>query len=286
MDAEAAAPLIHGHGSGWDLRSTFGSSVAALSGALFVLVAALTEYSPEAKNPAHVDRYYSFLTDVLVMVRAACGRPRDSRGPGFGRTARAARSPAAAPTPAHCRRRRHRQIFLGFGFLMTFLKRYSYSAVALNYAASCLVMLEAVLLVGWAQQGLGVVSIDLPLVRAVCEQGRVHRTPAPGGDAARTYCLASHSREPLGFCALSRARCPRAGARLPRRPQIIDCAFCAGAAMISFGAVLGRATPAQLVWLLALEVLPYAAVAQLVAGYWDALDGGHVRARARVCVCV
>lgn len=98
-------------------------------------------------------------------------------------------------------------IFLGFGALMTFLRRYSYSAIALNFACSCLVVLEAIVAVGWAQQGFGAIEIDLPL--------------------------------------------------------LIDAAFCAGAAMISFGAVLGKASPAQLVWLFALEVPLYAANAQV-----------------------
>ena len=100
-------------------------------------------------------------------------------------------------------------IFLGFGLLMTFLRRYSHSAVALNYVCSCLVVLEAVLCVGWAQQGWGAVQIDLPL--------------------------------------------------------LIDAAFAAGAAMISFGAVLGKASPAQALWLLALQVPVYAANAQVGA---------------------
>ena len=116
-------------------------------------------------------------------------------------------------------------IFLGFGCLMTFLKRYSHSAIALNFVCSCLVILEAVLLIGWVQQGWGTVAIDLPL--------------------------------------------------------LIDAAFAAGAAMISFGAVLGKATPAQVLWLLALEVPVYALNAQLVAARWAALDvGGSITIHA------
>lgn len=43
--------------------------------------------------------------------------------------------------PANCRRFIHVSImiFVGFGFLMTCLKRYSNSAVALNFFTSCLV---------------------------------------------------------------------------------------------------------------------------------------------------
>lgn len=37
-------------------------------------------------------------------------------------------------------------------------------------------------------------------------------------------------------------------------PLLIDAAFCAGAAMVTFGAVLGKVSPTQLTWLLTLEV--------------------------------
>ena len=37
-------------------------------------------------------------------------------------------------------------------------------------------------------------------------------------------------------------------------PLMIDAAFCAGAAMISFGAILGKVSPSQLMYLLILEV--------------------------------
>lgn len=46
-------------------------------------------------------------------------------------------------------------------------------------------------------------------------------------------------------------------------PLLIDSAFAAGAAMISFGAVLGKTTPAQITWLLLLQVPLYAATAHL-----------------------
>ncbi|KAK9823721.1 hypothetical protein WJX72_004894 [[Myrmecia] bisecta] len=115
-------------------------------------------------------------------------------------------------------------VFVGFGFLMTFLRRYSYSAVGLNFFTSCLVMLEAILVVGavqqvvWGSAAAGKIEVDLPL--------------------------------------------------------LIDAGFCAAAAMISFGAVLGKLSPTQLTFLLLLEVPLYAINQHLVFDTFKALDIG------------
>ncbi|KAL3160519.1 hypothetical protein ABBQ32_010823 [Trebouxia sp. C0010 RCD-2024] len=120
-------------------------------------------------------------------------------------------------------------IFVGFGFLMTFLKHYSYSALGLNFFCSCIVILEALLVVGAVQQmwveGHRKIWLDLPLM--------------------------------------------------------IDAAFCAGAAMITFGAVLGKVSPSQLMYLLILEVPLYAVNQHLVVDKLKALDvGGSITIHA------
>ncbi|KAG1671786.1 hypothetical protein FOA52_000163 [Chlamydomonas sp. UWO 241] len=113
-------------------------------------------------------------------------------------------------------------IFVGFGFLMTFLRRYSYSAVGLNMLASCLIVIEAVLVVGATQQvwHLGATSIHVGL------------------------------------------------------PLLINALFAAAAGMIAFGAVIGKTTPTQLIWLMVLMV-PFYAINQYVVVYViKALDLG------------
>ncbi|KAG2497748.1 hypothetical protein HYH03_004481 [Edaphochlamys debaryana] len=114
-------------------------------------------------------------------------------------------------------------IFVGFGFLMTFLRKYSLSAVGLNFVLSAVVMLLAVLALGAAQQGalegrVSTITIDLPL--------------------------------------------------------FIDAAFAAGSAMIAFGAVLGRASPSQILWMLVLMVPVYALNQWVVFEQFRALDIG------------
>ena len=261
MDAEAPLlPAAAAAGHGFSLRPTFSAPLAALLGGLLALLAVFGEYAPHLDDD-HVARYHHFLTDVRpgaapqgvvavivnLVVGVAAGRggwiaraARAPRGPragggGTGRV-RGARPPPptgplnhppppAPPPPRPPPRQVYVMIFLGFGLLMTFLRRYSLSAVALNFVLSAVVMLEALLCVGWAQQGWGAVAIDLPL--------------------------------------------------------LTDAAFAAGAGMISFGALLGKASPGQLLGVLAAQVPVYAAAAQLAAGRWGALDvGGSITIHA------
>ncbi|KAG2500851.1 hypothetical protein HYH03_001612 [Edaphochlamys debaryana] len=114
-------------------------------------------------------------------------------------------------------------IFVGFGFLMTFMRRYSYGAVALNYFASALMMLEAILCIGACQQVFWndkatKIQIDIEL--------------------------------------------------------LIDCSFCAGSGMIAFGAIIGKSTPTELMWLLFWQVPLYALNQHLVIYTFKALDMG------------
>lgn len=208
MDAEAGAPLL-GDVAAWQLRGTFSASLAGLSACLLALLTAAAHYAPHLTD-AHIARYYGFLTDVRSGV---CARgawlASGAHAASCAHASRLSALPARAPThpPTRAPPQVYVMIFLGFGCLESFLRRYSHSAIALNLCLSALVMLEAVLACGWAQQGWGAVALDLPL--------------------------------------------------------LIDAAFAAGAAMISFGAVIGKATPAQLVWLLAAQVPLYAAIAQV-----------------------
>ena len=200
-------------------------------------------------------------------------------------------------------------IFVGFGFLMTFLRHYSYSAVGFNFFASCLVMLEAILALGFTQQAsdsLQYISCCNALQPAL--EGALHHSLLSGSCTLSLQSLATLQQIPQMHCSsppsipaplhlciiFTPSQCINPTGRAPSRdklpspdvaqpgavgllqpepamhlqivghahvhtieldlPLLIDAAFCAGAAMITFGAVLGKVSPTQLTWLLTLEV--------------------------------
>eukprot|EP01025_Chloroclados_australasicus_P005089 TRINITY_DN11430_c0_g1_i1.p1 TRINITY_DN11430_c0_g1~~TRINITY_DN11430_c0_g1_i1.p1 ORF type:complete len:450 (-),score=36.41 TRINITY_DN11430_c0_g1_i1:206-1366(-) len=100
---------------------------------------------------------------------------------------------------------------IGFGFLSSFLRRYAYSSLGLNYLMFCIIILESVIVLGLLRHGVGFQEI------------------------------------PLDF------------------ELILKGQYCAVAGVISFGAIMGRVSPHQLLWLLVLEV-PFYALNLLLIG--------------------
>lgn len=48
----------------------------------------------------------------------------------------------------------HSMMFIGFGFLMTFLKKYGYSSVGFNFLIAAYVLEWALLVRGWLESSL------------------------------------------------------------------------------------------------------------------------------------
>ncbi|XP_078391599.1 ammonium transporter Rh type B-A-like isoform X3 [Cetorhinus maximus] len=86
----------------------------------------------------------------------------------------------------------HVMIFVGFGFLMTFLKKYGYSSVGFNFVLAAFSLQWATLVQGW--------------LHGMKEDGKIH----------------------IGI------------------ESMINADFCTGSVLISFGALLGKTSPAQL----------------------------------------
>ncbi|KAL4099173.1 hypothetical protein PRIC1_006982 [Phytophthora ramorum] len=116
----------------------------------------------------------------------------------------------------------HVMIYIGFGFLMTFLRKYSMSAVSLNF-------LIAVLALEW-----GIIAVTM-----AHQIGGNHYT-----------------------------------SKLLDIPTMINGDFAAGAVLISFGAVLGKTTPTQLVWMTFLEIIFYAFNEYIVLEQLKVSDAG------------
>lgn len=55
----------------------------------------------------------------------------------------------------------HSMMFVGFGFLMTFLKRYGYGSVGFNFVVAAYVLEWALLVRGWIESGASGFAISL-----------------------------------------------------------------------------------------------------------------------------
>ncbi|ESO06642.1 hypothetical protein HELRODRAFT_186399 [Helobdella robusta] len=107
----------------------------------------------------------------------------------------------------------HIMMFIGFGFLMTFLKRYGFSSVGMNFFIAAFVLQWQTIIHGWI-------------------------------DTFEYY------------------------------ETLIESDFAAAAVLISFGAVLGKVSPIQLLIMAAMEIVFYEGNIKIVIGYIGATDIG------------
>ena len=113
-------------------------------------------------------------------------------------------------------------IFIGFGFLMTFLKKYGYSSVGLNFVVSALVIQWSIL------------------------------------SNAFWHCLFENKWHKVELAI----------------ETLITGDFACGAVLITFGALLGKVTPAQLMIIALIEIMFYGINETIGAVKFGAVDMG------------
>ena len=112
-------------------------------------------------------------------------------------------------------------IIVGFGFLMTFLKRYSWSSLGFNFLFTAFTVQWAILVQGWFFDS-------------------AHHGDDHGNDTSHTGSDISD----LQFVHVDLL-------------AMIEAEFSSGCILISFGAVLGVASPVQLLIMIILEIVFY-----------------------------
>jgi len=142
----------------------------------------------------------------------------------------------------------HVMIFIGFGFLMTFLKKYGLSAVSLNMMLSALAIQWSILIHGF-----------MHLHYDTCE--------ADGNAHKRSADVDAH--------ALHNSNCN------PNKPWIdisvitlISADFATAAVLISFGVVLGTTSPVQLIIMTIIEIVLFNINEVIGRSYLGAVDAG------------
>uniref|UniRef100_A0A8C5R352 Rh family B glycoprotein n=1 Tax=Leptobrachium leishanense TaxID=445787 RepID=A0A8C5R352_9ANUR len=113
----------------------------------------------------------------------------------------------------------HTMIFIGFGFLMTFLKRYGFSSVAFNFLIAAFGLQWSTLIQGFFHG---------------FHDGKIH----------------------IGI------------------ESMINADFCTGAVLISFGAVLGKTSPVQLIVMTLFEVTLFGINEYIILNVLNAKDAG------------
>lgn len=130
-------------------------------------------------------------------------------------------------------------IFIGFGYLMTFLKKYGFSSCAFN-------LLVAALVIQWAFLARGIFQLDNGVIRWVLQYNKL---------------MINYSNSQLNrismYVAVNKVLLYMLFSITLTR--IIEADISAAVVLISMGALLGRTTPIQLLLMSLIEVIVYAA---------------------------
>jgi ammonium transporter Rh len=120
---------------------------------------------------------------------------------------------------------------------MTFLKRYGFGAVGFNFMLSAMV-------IQWSMLTNGFFHSLVPVSAATCEHAGAG---AHGNKSTNFLTLTYGSAAPFAGCAWHKVQLGIT--------NLITSDFAAGAVMISFGAILGKASPLQLLFMGIFEML-------------------------------
>lgn len=142
----------------------------------------------------------------------------------------------------------HVMIFIGFGFLMTFLKKYGLSAVSLNMMVSALCIQWTILVSGF-----------LHLHYDTCQEEGDHDKRSSGGEEEALYNTACSPNWPWININLT---------------TLLNADFATAAVLITFGVVLGTTSPLQLIIMAIIEIVLFNINEVIGRTYLGAVDAG------------
>jgi len=147
----------------------------------------------------------------------------------------------------------HVMIFIGFGFLMTFLKKYGLAAVSLN-------MLLSVVCIEWSILVHGFLHPHYDTCDAGADDHhRAARSAGGGGEGGYHYSKHCNPDWPWINITLT---------------TMLSADFATAAVLISFGVLLGTTTPVQLVLMTLIEIVLFNVNEVIGRAYMGAVDAG------------
>jgi len=139
----------------------------------------------------------------------------------------------------------HVMIFIGFGFLMTFLKKYGLSAVSLNMMISALCIQWTILVSGFLHPHWD-----------TCEEDGGHKKRSVGEALYNTNCSPNWPWININLTTL------------------LNADFATAAVLITFGVVLGTTSPVQLIIMAIIEIVLFNVNEVIGRSYLGAVDAG------------